>query len=104
MFIKIILPLLFLFLCGSFVFGQNSEPSGTVRGVVKLAQSEKPVQNAVMTVAELKKSVLTDENGAFEIRDVPFGKYQIIAHLDRVPDAVKTVEVSANGAINLINR
>ncbi len=98
MFIKIILSLLFLFLSSSFISGQNSEPSGKVRGVVKFAQSEKPVQNAVMTVAELKKSVLTDENGAFEIRDVPFGKYQIIAHLDRVLDAVKTVEVSANGA------
>ena len=97
MFNKIILSLLFLFLCNSFVSGQNSEPGGTVRGVVKLAQSGKPVQNAVVTVAELKKSASTDENGTFEIRDIPFGKYQIIAHLARVPDAIKTVEVSANG-------
>jgi iron complex outermembrane receptor protein len=49
-------------------------------------------RNAVVTIAELKKSVLTDENGAFELNDIPAGTYQIIAHLDRVPDVVKSVE------------
>jgi len=98
MFVRINLSFLFLFLCSSFICGQNSEPSGTVRGVIRLAQSKRAVQNAVVTVAELKKSVLTDEHGVFEIRDLPFGKYRIIAHLDRVPDAIKTVEISANDA------
>jgi iron complex outermembrane receptor protein len=47
-----------------------------------------------VTIAELKKSVLTDETGAFIFSGVPVGKCQIIAHLDRVPDVVKTVEVT----------
>ncbi len=54
-----------------------------------------------MTIAELKKSILTDESGAFRFDDVPPGKYQIIAHLDRVPDVVKTVEVTdGNQTVN----
>src|SRR5437763_1327355 len=48
-----------------------------------------------LTIAELQRSVLTDENGAFQFTDVPAGRYQVIAHLDRVPDVVKRVEISS---------
>jgi iron complex outermembrane receptor protein len=63
-----------------------------LRGTVALEPSGVPVRNAVVTIAELKKSVLTDERGAFHFDDVPFGRYRLIAHLDRVPDIVKIVE------------
>jgi len=33
--------------------------------------------------------------GAFVFKNVPPGRYQIIAHLDRVPDVVKVVEVTS---------
>jgi iron complex outermembrane receptor protein len=103
MFIKTTLLLLFVSLSGGFVSGQKSISGGTIRGTVKLAQSEKAVSNAVVTIAELKKSVTTDQAGAFEIKDVPFGKYQVIAHLDRVPDAVKIVELNAGNVTTDIN-
>src|SRR2546429_2372208 len=73
----------------------NSSTSGTIHGVVSLEPSRTPVRNAVVTIAELQKSVLTDENGAFQFTDVPAGRYQVIAHLDRVPDVVKRVEISS---------
>jgi len=75
-------------------FAQSSTGTGTVHGIVRVEPSGTAARNAVVTIAELKKSVLTDENGAFEFNHVPAGKYQIIAHLDRVPDVVKTVEVT----------
>src|SRR5438132_2561667 len=65
---------------------RRSVSSGTIHGVVRLEPSGTPVRNAVVTIAELQRSVLTDENGAFQFTDVPAGRYQIIAHLDRVPD------------------
>ncbi|MGH9873519.1 MAG: TonB-dependent receptor [Pyrinomonadaceae bacterium] len=74
-------------------FAQHPALSGTIRGTVRLEPSGTAARNAVVTLAELKKSALTDENGAFQFRDIPAGKYQLIAHLDRVPDVVKTVEV-----------
>ncbi len=67
---------------------------GVLRGTVALEPSGVPARNAVITIAELKKSVLTDERGAFRFDNVPFGRYQLIAHLDRVPDIVKIVEVT----------
>jgi iron complex outermembrane receptor protein len=51
-------------------------------------------RNAVITIAELKRSILTDENGVFEFQGIPSGTYQVFAHLDRVPDVIKTVEVT----------
>jgi len=65
---------------------------GTIRGVVRAEPSGTAARNAVVTIAELRRTVLTDEAGAFEFQNVPAGKYQIIAHLDRIPDVVKTVE------------
>lgn len=72
---------------------QNSA-TGTIRGTVTIAPSGMTARNAVVTIAELKKSVLTDQNGLFEFVGIPVGKYQLIAHLDRVPDVVKSLEVT----------
>src|SRR6266550_2917182 len=69
-------------------------PAGTIHGHVRIKPSDMEARNAVVTIAELKRSVLTDENGAFEFKGIPAGKYQMFAHLDRVPDVLKTVEVT----------
>jgi iron complex outermembrane recepter protein len=80
-----------LLLTVSAAMAQSSAEIATVRGTVTMEPSGMPARNAVVSIAELKKSVLTDENGAFELHIAPPGRYQLIAHLDRVPDAVKTV-------------
>ncbi|HXU36175.1 MAG TPA: TonB-dependent receptor, partial [Blastocatellia bacterium] len=73
---------------------QSPAPGRTLRGAVMIKPFGTPARNAVVTIAELKKSVLTDETGAFAFNDIPAGTYQFIAHLDRVPDVVKTVDVT----------
>src|SRR3989441_7317272 len=79
--------------------GRIASTSGTIHGVVTLKPSGTPVRNAVVTIAELQRSVLTDENGVFQFTDVPAGRYQVVAHLDRVPDVVKRVEISSGDQI-----
>jgi iron complex outermembrane receptor protein len=86
-----ILNILFLSMAA---FGQGQAVTWTIHGTVRIAPSGTTVRNAVVTIAEVKKSALTDENGVFEFNNIPPGKYQIIAHLDRVPDVVKAVEVT----------
>ena len=76
------------------IVAQSRTSTGSIRGTVRIEPSGAAARNAVVMLAELKRSVLTDENGAFEFTNVPAGKYEIIAHLDRVPDVVKTIEVS----------
>ena len=74
-------------------FAQSSAGAGTIRGIVRLQPSGIAVRNANVMISELRKSTTTDENGEFEFAGVPAGRYQLIAHLDRVPDVVKPVEV-----------
>ena len=71
-------------------FAQSNSVAGKIHGTVRLAPSGTAVRNAVVTIAELKQVVLTDEGGIFEFQNIPRGKYQIIAHLDRVPDVLST--------------
>src|SRR2546423_11846263 len=74
---------------------------GTIRGSVRLKPAGAPARNALVTISELKRSALTDENGAFEFVAIPAGKYEVIAHLDRVPDVVKIIKVS--GGITILD-
>lgn len=77
--------------------GTASAQSGSTRtqlsGTITAQPSGRPARNALITVAELKRSTLADEAGRYQIADIPPGKYQVIAHLDRVSDVVKTVEI-----------
>lgn len=91
---NVILSATFALLLSLTAIAQSATLLGTLRGTVRLEPSETVARNAVVTIVELKRSALTDENGAFEFADVPTGRYQIIAHLDRVPDVVKMVEVT----------
>lgn len=83
-------------LLSAAVLAQSSVMTVIVRGTVRIEPSGKVARNVIVTIAELKKVTLTDENGTFEFRDVPVGKYQVIAHLDRVPDVVRTIAVAGS--------
>lgn len=75
----------------SLAWAQSAAPSGVIKGTVVLQPSGTAARNALVTVVELNQSVLTDANGAFAFDRVPAGKYQVVAHLDRVPDVVKSI-------------
>ncbi len=72
---------------------QSPTQTGELNGTVSLEPSGRPVRNAVITIAELKRSSLSDENGGFHFTAVPYGRYQLIVHLDRVPDVVKSIDM-----------
>ena len=73
----------------------------TLRGTVTLGDTDKPVHHVLITILQLKRSTDTDESGKYEFRDVPPGRYDILAHLDRVPDVVQSVELAAGAAATL---
>ena len=76
-------------------FGDNA--GSTLRGTVTLETSGKPVHGVIVTILQLKQSVETGDDGVYEFQNVPAGTYSVVAHLDRVPDVVQTVQV-ADGA------
>jgi iron complex outermembrane receptor protein len=76
--------------------GQSPVPAGGIRVTVWLQPAGTTVRNALVTIVELQQSALTDDRGEVEFKHLPAGKYQIIAHLDRVPELVKTVNVDSD--------
>lgn len=74
-------------------FGQPS--TGTIRGRVTLAGSEKPLHEALITAPQLRSIYASDADGQFEIRDVAPGKYDLVVHLGQLSDERQTVVVEA---------
>src|SRR5437016_8774081 len=85
----------------SLALAQGTVASGAISGTVTLQPAGIAARGALITIVELRQSVLTDAKGAFVFESIPAGKYQIIAHLDRVPDVVKTI--TTNGANQTID-
>lgn len=85
--------LLLILFAASGIFAQSAAQYNTLRGAVTLESSNDAVSGAVVTISELRRTTQTDEKGNYEFSQLPAGKYTVIAHLDRVPDAVKTIDV-----------
>jgi len=79
----------------------QSGATGTVRGAVTLEDTGKPVHGVAVTILQLRRSVMTGDDGTYEFQNVPAGKYDIVARLDRVPDVVHTVEVTAGSTADV---
>ena len=94
---QIFAGILFVMLCAAPALAQST---GTVRGVVTLEDTGKPVHNVQVLLLEIGRSAETDDEGKYELRDVPPGKYNVAARLDRVPDVVQGVEVRAGQTVD----
>ncbi len=79
--------------------GAAAEQSGTVRGVVTLQANGLPLHSATSVVVQLGRSAETEDEGRYEIRDIPPGRYDVVAHLHALTDEKRTVEVTAGAAV-----
>ncbi len=72
-----------------------AQSGSTLTGEVTLSSSGKPIHNVLITILQLRRTVATDESGKYEFQNVPPGRYDVLAHLDRVPDVVQSVTLTA---------
>ena len=93
---RIVLAFIFAGFFSLHALAQTSTTAGTgtLRGTVTLGGTGKPIHNALITILQLKRTVDTDDEGKYEIQGVPPGRYDIVAHLDRVPDIVRTTDLT----------
>jgi len=97
------LPILILIgLFSLHALAQTASTAGTstLRGTVTLGATGKPIHNALITILQLKRTVDTDDQGQYEFQGVPHGKYDVVAHLDRVPDIVRTTGVTGDTTVD----
>jgi iron complex outermembrane receptor protein len=89
-----------LFLC-SPLRGFAQTGNGTLRGKITLAEGGTPLHNVIVNLVQLKRSVETDENGAYEFEQVPPGTYTVLAHMEGFPDTARPATVTSGGDITL---
>ena len=75
---------------------------GSITGRVTYGGENTALHDASVTIVQLRRSVKTDDEGVFEIRDVPAGRYTLLVHIEGFADATKIVDVAA-GATQTVN-
>src|SRR5687767_8448900 len=83
------------------LFGQSQSSGGSIAGKIILADGGTPLHNVIVNLVQLRRSTETDENGAFEFRNVPPGTYTVLAHMEGFPDQTQQVRVTAGGSATL---
>jgi iron complex outermembrane receptor protein len=87
---------LFSFIFISLTLAASAQAPGNVlTGSVKLKESGHVIPNATVTLSELRRSAQTDAEGNYRFEKIPVGRYELIVHVDRMTDAVKTIEVKS---------
>lgn len=96
--LRLLILLAFFPLLSLLALGQGN---ASLKGTVTLGENGKPIHNVLITIMQLKRTVGTDEQGNYEFQNLPPGKYEVLAHLDRVPDIVQSVEVTPGASQTL---
>jgi iron complex outermembrane receptor protein len=85
----------FLFVFSVAVWAQNT---GKISGKVFYNQ-DTFLHDASVQITQLKQTVVTDENGFYEITNLPPGRYTLLVHIEGFADATKIVDVAAGASV-----
>ncbi len=80
-------------------FSVSAQGTGTVRGTVTSQVNNAPLANVSVQLSEIRRSVETDANGAFEFVDVPPGRYTIVTHIEGFSDQARSIVVTSGGSL-----
>ena len=74
--LNLITMIFLIILICPLLFSQSKE-FGTLEGIVLDGSSDIPLENAIVQIVELDKFDVSDKNGIFELKSIPFGDYNI---------------------------
>lgn len=94
---KIFFVFVMLFTCSTLCFAQNT---GKITGTVTISGST-ALHGAEVQIAQLKRSMHTNDTGKFEFADVAPGRYTILVHMEGFSDSSKAVTVTAGGNVEV---
>jgi Fe(3+) dicitrate transport protein len=89
------------FLCTFFAVGHSlfAQSTGTING--KVTVGEKPLQNASVGLLNTTIGAQTDEQGQFEISNVPAGNYELRVSAVGIEPIVRSINVVAGASVTL---
>ena len=80
------------------VFAQSG---GTLRGTIISDVNKQPLAGVSVTITQLLRSTETNENGVYEFKDLPAGRYTIVTHAEGFSDRAQSIAVTVDAPVTL---
>jgi iron complex outermembrane recepter protein len=91
---RLFIPFLFILILTCAAFGQT----GSIRGTVTSQANGLPLAGASVQISQLRRSVETNEQGVYEFKGIPPGRYTLVTHTDGFSDQARTVNLADSAA------
>src|SRR5215203_3380080 len=86
---NLIISTVLLFIFSIAAFAQDGKISGKVT-----YGDNTPSHGATVQIVQLKRTVVTDEEGNYIFENIPAGRYSVAVHNDGFADSTKTIDFS----------
>lgn len=73
----------------------QAKTAGSIRGVVTLHDSAQAVPAASVTIIQLGRSVMTNDQGEFEFAGIPPGSYDLASHMHALASPIQRIRLAA---------
>lgn len=78
-----------------------SQTGGSVSGTVFFAGDNSVIHDATVRITELKLTAFTNDAGKYEFKNVPAGRYTLVAHQEGFGDSSQKVDIAAGANITI---
>src|SRR5437773_7021109 len=84
----------------AFSVSAVAQIGGKISGRVVFAGNSSPLSGATVQIVQLRRSVVTDDNGNYLFSGIAAGRYTILVRQDGFSDAARSVVLSAVGSLS----
>src|SRR5262249_29888401 len=77
-----------------------AQTGGKISGRVIFAGDSSPLRGATVQIVQLKRSVATGDNGAYEFNGIPAGRYTILVRQDGFSEAARSIVLSEGASVS----
>jgi iron complex outermembrane recepter protein len=85
---------LLFFIAVGVISPVQSASASEIHGKISIKNSKSPIHAASVTIVQLGRSTMTNEEGAYAFQDVPPGSYDVTSHMHAFTGEIRKIEVA----------
>jgi iron complex outermembrane receptor protein len=86
--------LVYIFITAGMSVPSQSANAAELHGKITLKNSKSPVHAASVTIVQLGRTTMTDEQGCYAFQDVPPGSYDVTSHMHAFTGEMRKINIS----------